>query len=203
MSAGAPTDPVCGMSVDPATARHRHTHGGTTYAFCGARCAERFAATPEAFLAKQASAVPPPLAAGPAASADVEYTCPMHPEVVQRGPGACPICGMALEPRLLELSAEEPPNPELDDMWRRVVVAAALTLPVFALGMGEMIGWHAQPWIQLALASPVVLWAGAPFFVRAWASLVARRPNMFTLIGLGTGVAWLYSVVATVAPELF
>jgi Cu+-exporting ATPase len=139
----------------------------------------------------------------PAGSESVDYTCPMHPEVVQRGPASCPLCGMALEPRLAALSAEEPPNPELDDMWRRFRVAAVFTAPVFAIGMGEMAGLHARPWVQLALATPVVLWAGAPFFARARASIVARRPNMFTLIGLGTGVAWLYSVVATIAPGLF
>src|SRR5262245_1460566 len=144
-----------------------------------------------------------PATAPPIAADAADYTCPMHPEVVQRGPGSCPLCGMALEPRLPPLSAEEPPNPELDDMWRRFVVAAVLTIPVFALGMGEMAGLHARPWAQLLLATPVVLWAGAPFFARAWASVLARSPNMFTLIGLGTGVAWLYSVVATMAPELF
>ena len=137
------------------------------------------------------------------ADASIEYTCPMHPEVVQRGPGSCPLCGMALEPRAPPLSAEEPPNPELDDMWRRFRVAALLTAPLVVFGMGEMAGLHARPWMQLALASPVVLWAGAPFFVRAWASVAARSPNMFTLIGLGTGVAWLYSLVATLVPDVF
>jgi Cu+-exporting ATPase len=182
------------MRVDPETARHVRTHGGTRFAFCGARCAERFGADPAAFLAP-----PPP----PPAAATLEYTCPMHPEVVQRGPGACPICGMALEPRTPALSADEPPNPELDDMWRRFRVAALLTVPVFVLGMGEMLGITPHPWIQLALATPVVLWAGAPFFVRAWRSLVTRSPNMFTLIGLGTGIAWGYSVVGTLAPGWF
>jgi len=201
MSGGSATDPVCGMTVDPATAPHRHTHGGTTYAFCGARCAERFAADPAAFLGAPPGPAPTP---APVGTAGIEYTCPMHPEVVQRGPGACPLCGMALEPRTPALSAAEAPNPELDDMWRRFTVAAILTAPVFAMGMaGEMAGMHPHPWWQLVLATPVVLWAGAPFFVRAWASVVARSPNMFTLIGLGTGVAWGYSVVATLAPGVF
>jgi Cu+-exporting ATPase len=139
------------------------------------------------------------------ASHAVEYTCPMHPDVVQMGPGVCPLCGMALEPREPVLAAEEPVDPELADMWRRFVVAALLTLPVFVLSMAEMLlgGGRTAAWIQLALATPVVLWAGAPFFARGWTSIVTRRPNMFTLIALGTGVAWAYSVVATLAPGIF
>jgi Cu+-exporting ATPase len=184
------------MTVDPATSPHQHTHDGVRYAFCGARCRERFAADPHAFLA--------PAPSPPAGDASAEYTCPMHPEVVQHGPGACPICGMALEPRLPPDSPDEAPNPELVSMQRRFVWSAILTVPLFVLSMGEMAwGGHASPWVQLLLATPVVLWAGAPFFERAWASIVARSPNMFTLIALGTGVAWAYSVVATVAPGLF
>lgn len=196
-------DPVCGMTVDTATAKHRHSHGGKTYYFCARGCLEKFAADPARYLEK---AVP---TAEPAASGAV-YTCPMHPEVTQIGPGACPICGMALEP--LDTAAAEGPNPELVDMTRRFWVGAALTIPLMVLAMGAhvpgnplaaLIPPHIDPWIQLALATPVVLWGGWPFFQRGWASLVSRNLNMFTLIAIGTGVAYLYSVVATAAPGLF
>ena len=194
-------DPVCGMSVDPATARHRHTHQGHDYFFCSAGCRTKFIADPQKYLAPK-----------PAKAEDVPegtiYTCPMHPEIRQIGPGSCPICGMALEPELV--SADSGPNPELADMTRRFWIGLALAVPVFALEMGShLVGGHGfvpQPWsnlIQFALATPVVLWAGWPFFVRGWQSLVTRNLNMFTLIALGTGVAWLYSVVATFAPSVF
>jgi heavy metal translocating P-type ATPase len=192
-------DPVCGMTVDPATAKHSHVHDGTTYYFCAARCREKFAADPARYLT--------PEDAEPPADPGAVYTCPMHPEIRQIGPGACPICGMALEPEVI--TASDAPNPELADMTRRLWIALALTLPVFALEMGSHIwGHHAldrqtSNLIQLALATPVVLWAGWPFFERGWASVKSRNLNMFTLIAIGTGVAWIYSVVGTLAPGLF
>ncbi|MBU6457003.1 MAG: heavy metal translocating P-type ATPase [Bradyrhizobium sp.] len=192
------TDPVCGMKVNPASAKHRFSHQGQDYFFCGARCRERFAAEPARYLA--------PREPEPPAPAGATYTCPMHPEVRQVGPGVCPICGMALEPE--QISLDDAPDPELIDMTRRLRIALVLTAPVFALEMGGHLGWHPLPsgwsnWISLVLATPVVLWAGAPFFVRGWRSLVSRNLNMFTLIAIGTGVAWLYSIVGTLAPQLF
>jgi Cu+-exporting ATPase len=193
------TDPVCGMSVDPQTAKHRLAHKGQDYFFCSGRCRERFEAEPEKFLVAKAPE--------PAAPAGAIYTCPMHPEVRQTGPGSCPICGMALEPE--QVSLDDAPDPELIDMTRRFWIALALTLPVFVIEMGGHFGlMHLLPenwsnWISLALATPVVLWAGAPFFARGWRSLVTRNLNMFTLIAMGTGVAWAYSVVATLAPQAF
>ena len=194
-------DPVCGMSVDPATAKHRHTHQGHEYFFCSAGCRTKFIADPQKYLS--------PLAREPEKVPEgTIYTCPMHPQIRQIGPGSCPICGMALEPELV--SADSGPNPELADMTRRFWIGLVLTVPVFVLEMGShLTGAHGlmpQPWsnlIQFALATPVVLWAGWPFFVRGWQSLVTRNLNMFTLIALGTGVAWLYSVVATFAPGIF
>jgi Cu+-exporting ATPase len=193
------TDPVCGMSVDPHTAKHRLAHEGQGYFFCSGHCRERFEAEPAKFLQPK-----PPEAAAPAGTI---YTCPMHPQVKQVGPGSCPICGMALEPE--QVSLDDRPDPELIDMTRRFWVALALTIPVFVTEMGGHLGlMHLVPpawsnWISFALATPVVLWAGAPFFARGWRSLVTRNLNMFTLIAMGTGVAWLYSVVATLAPQLF
>jgi Cu+-exporting ATPase len=191
------TDPVCGMSVDPQTAKHRLAHEGQDYFFCSGRCRERFSAEPDKFLQPK----PPE----PAAPAGAIYTCPMHPEVKQVGPGSCPICGMALEPE--QVSLDNAPDPELIDMTRRFWIALALTLPVFIIEMGGHLGlMHMPPWsnwISLALATPVVLWAGAPFFARGWRSLVNRNLNMFTLIAMGTGVAWTYSVVATLMPQAF
>jgi Cu+-exporting ATPase len=200
-AAGLVKDPVCGMSVDPHTAKHRAEHGGRTYYFCSARCRERFVAEPEKFLAPEAAAAPP-VAAG------TIYTCPMHPQIRQIGPGACPICGMALEP--LVAAGESEPNAELTDMMRRLWIGAALTLPVVALDMGghftdlhRLIAPQASNWLQLLFATPVVLWAGWPFFVRGFQSLVTRNLNMFTLIALGTGVAWVTSVIATLMPWVF
>jgi Cu+-exporting ATPase len=192
-------DPVCGMTVDPATAKFFTEHEGTRYYFCCGGCLAKFKAAPAKYLGRsedrplhphEPSQGPRPKDQG------LEYTCPMHPEVRQMGPGSCPICGMALEP--VEMTAEEPENHELVDMTRRFRVSAALAVPVLVMGMLE---W--QPWIQLALATPVVLWGGAPFFVRGWQSIVNRSPNMFTLIALGVGVAWLFSVVATLLPGIF
>ena len=257
------TDPVCGMKVDPATARHSHLHEGTTYYFCGGGCRTKFAAEPAKYLAAAAAktrpaaghrhggdahvphveSAAPPRAAAPRASgfytcpmdpevrADapgpcpvcgmalevplsaatpgaLEYVCPMHPEVVQDHPGSCPKCGMALEPRTA--AAEEPPNPELADMTRRLWVSAALALPLLALSMSDLLPAHSlgaafgRPltYLQLLLATPVVLWGARPFFERGWRSIVNRHLNMFTLISLGVGIAYLYSVVAALFPGL-
>ena len=256
-------DPVCGMTVDPATSTISYEHLGHTYYFCCDGCRAKFQANPDRFLNQQPSALEGAHSApadllrqgdgGEEASADtpasgawfvcpmdpevrepepgacprcgmalemeldaatlfptVEYTCPMHPEVVRAEPGSCPQCGMALEPRTL--APTDQPNPELDDMTRRFWTGAAIGFPVFALAMAEMmlgdrasqtIGRAFSNWVQLVFATPVVLWAGRPFFERAWASVVNRSPNMFTLIGLGVGSAYLYSVAATVAPRLF
>ncbi len=251
-------DPVCGMNVNPATAKHVYQHNGKNFYFCCAGCVEKFKADPAKYLDAEprpaglitlgsAPAAPPPrpqtAAPQPAATAYVcpmcpevretkpvpcpscgmalepeapvastrtEYTCPMHPEIVRPGPGSCPICGMALEPRTVTAAPEE--NPELRDMTRRFWISLALTVPLMAIAMASML-WPSTlqklitgatlPWLELALATPVVLWGGLPFFQRFWTSLVNRSPNMFTLIGMGTGVAYLYSVVATLAPRIF
>ena len=189
------------MAVDPATSRHRHDCRDHTYYFCSAGCRGKFAAAPEKYLK-------PGVAPEPAMAEVTIYTCPMHPEVRQVGPGACPICGMALEP--VTVTAEAPDNPELLDMTRRFWIGLILTLPVTVLEMGghlvDLGVWltpNVDNAIQLALATPVVLWAGWPFFVRGWHSFVTRNLNMFSLIAVGTGVAWAYSVVATLAPQLF
>jgi Cu+-exporting ATPase len=191
-------DPVCGMKVDPHTAKHRADYRGHTYYFCNPKCREKFVADPEKYLSPQEAA---PVPEG------TEYTCPMHPEIRQIGPGACPICGMALEPVIA--TAGIGPNPALLDMKRRFWIGTLLSAPVVALEMGShLFGWHQidpqiSNWLQLAFATPVVFWAGWPFFERGWKSLVTRNLNMFTLIALGVGVAWLYSFVATVFPALF
>ena len=261
-SATAVKDPVCGMAVDSATARHTIEHAGKTQYFCGARCAERFRAEPAKYILPAARAAgvaqthaipiepapaktdPRPAPAGalsaehyicpmcaevhsskpgpcpkcgmaleremPTAPARVEYTCPMHPEIVRPGPGACPICGMALEPRTVSAGVED--NRELRAMTRRFWVSILLTVPLLAIAMADMLpgmpvqsvlpnGW--LPWIELLLASPVVLWGGWPFFERGWASVVNRSTNMFTLIAMGTGVAYLFSLLATVFPRIF
>jgi Cu+-exporting ATPase len=191
-------DPVCGMTVSPATARFKTDHEGKAYYFCCGGCLAKFQADPAKYLDPARRGEPSGGPEGPPlhTAKDVEYTCPMHPEVRQMGPGSCPLCGMALEP--VEMTAEEPENEELTDMTRRFRISAVLAVAVLALAMLERL-----PWVQLALATPVVLWGGAPFFVRGWQSIVNRSPNMFTLIALGVGVAWSYSVVATVAPGLF
>jgi Cu+-exporting ATPase len=192
-------DPVCGMTVDPHTAKHRADYRGHTYYFCSAGCREKFVADPQKYLgARQAETMPE----------GTIYTCPMHPQIRQVGPGSCPICGMALEPEIA--GTEVGPNPELVDMTRRFWIGLVLSLPVVALEMGGhltnlhmLLGKNLSNWIQFVLATPVVLWAGWPFFVRGWQSLVTRNLNMFTLIAMGTGVAWLYSVVAVLMPNLF
>ncbi len=194
-------DPVCGMDVDPHTAKHRAGHAGRTYYFCAAGCRTKFIADPLKYLGPDAIST----ATVPEGTI---YTCPMHPQIRQAGPGACPICGMALEPELVTATAE--PNAELADMTRRMWTGIALTVPVSVLEMGghfgglhNLISPSTSNWLQLGLATPVVLWAGWPFFERGWHSLVTRNLNMFTLIALGTGVAWAYSVVATLVPQLF
>jgi Cu+-exporting ATPase len=234
-------DPVCGMNINPATAKHVHQHGEKSYYFCCAGCADKFKADPAKYL--EPKAVPPTPTTGaayvcpmcpevrenkpgacpscgmalepdvPVASTRTEYTCPMHPEIVRPAPGACPICGMTLEPRTITASAEE--NPELADMTRRFWVSLALTAPLMAIAMIPMLGDKLTvdfdvngvlinlPRVEFALATPVVLWGGWPFFQRFWRSLVNRSPNMFTLIGMGTGVAYVYSVIATIAPGMF
>jgi Cu+-exporting ATPase len=197
-------DPVCGMRV-PADGPLRHTHAGVEYRFCGPRCLERFSADPPKYLSSAGSEP-----AAPAAVAAAGYTCPMHPEIRQPGPGSCPICGMALEPVAVSLIEER--SPELDDLTRRFRVSAALTLPLAAIAMSAM--FHGLPLVaslspralvlvQLALATPVVLWGGWPFFVRGWVSFRTRKLNMFSLIALGTGVAYAYSVIAVLAPGIF
>jgi len=253
----APTlerDPVCGMKVNPSTAKHIHAHAGKNFYFCCAPCVEKFKADPAKYLVAPTrpsglvtlGAAKPPLTAHaentayvcpmcpevretkpgacpscgmalepefPVASTRTDYTCPMHPEIVRPAPGSCPICGMALEPRTVTASADE--NPELRDMSRRFWVSVALTAPLMAIAMASMLGYKLSvdldinhvlinlPRLELALATPVVLWCGLPFFQRFWTSLVNRSPNMFTLIGMGTGVAYGYSVIATLAPQIF
>mgnify|MGYP005812546947 CR=1 FL=1 len=195
------TDPVCGMTVDPQTARHRFDHLGHTYFFCCARCRERFMADPQSWLDKQSAPKTAPAPAVPGAT----YTCPMHPEIQQIGPGDCPKCGMALEPMMPTAEADE--GGEVRALGRRLLWLAILTLPVFVIAMGpHAMGVQAAPpwrWAEALLASVVVLWGGAPFFKRGWRSLKPWQPNMYTLIALGTGVAWLYSLAAFLVPDLF
>ena len=221
---GAHVDPVCGMTVSPAKSAGDVAYSGRTYYFCGRSCVERFRANPDAFLTAKpaggAAAMPVampivvhfsrPLPAEASADSSAEYTCPMHPEVRQVGPGSCPICGMALEPVTVTLEAQ--PNHELDDMTRRFRVSLGLSLPILAVMVGEVLPGRpldhllpgsAMAWVECLLATPVVLWGGWPFFERGWASLVSRHLNMFTLIAMGVGASYLYSVAATVAPGLF
>ncbi len=195
-------DPVCGMSVAPETAVGKHEFNGETYYFCSTGCLNKFRQNPASFLEKKKEEKVA------AASEGVEYTCPMHPEIVQIGPGSCPICGMALEPRVMTL--DDAPDPEYIDMKRRFWISAVLTIPVFALAMAEMLpNFHevisprTSIWIQFILATPVVLWGGFPFFQRAWASVKNVSPNMFTLIAIGTGAAYLFSLFALFLPDLF
>ncbi len=245
-------DPVCGMSVNPSAAQHASEHAGLTYYFCCAHCAEKFRVAPEKYLTQSKPGSPAALvtltvpAAAPATGTttasrsyvcpmDPEvrqsqpgacpkcgmalepewpvaaaYTCPMHPEIVRAEPGACPICGMALERRTVSVQEEE--NPELHDMTRRFWIGLLLTAPLLGVAMADMLpgmpvqralpaGW--LPWLELLLATPVVLWGGWPFFQRGWASLVNRSTNMFTLIAMGTGVAYAYSLIATAFPQIF
>ena len=193
-------DPVCGMTVDPAKSPHHADHAGHSYHFCSAGCRTKFIAAPDDYIGDK-----PKLE--PKATPGAIWTCPMHPQIRQEGPGTCPICGMALEPE--EPSLDDGPNPELVDFTRRLWVAGALSIPLLLVSMiSEMFGWHlvspaASPWVQLALTAPIVLWAGWPFFERGWASVRTRHLNMFTLIAIGVGAAFLYSVTATLFPGLF
>jgi len=214
------------MQASPDTP-HRHRHQGTEYLFCSAGCREKFVRDPQKYISKtaaddhhaagdghtghaahQPAATSAHVAKPPArpAATKIEWTCPMHPQIVRDAPGHCPICGMALEPRTVSL--EEPVNPELVDMTRRFWVSVVLSIPLVALAMGQMLVGHPllgsrTPWVELVLASPVVMWGGFPFFVRAWQSVVHRSLNMFTLIGLGVSVAYVYSLVATLLPGVF
>jgi len=201
-------DPVCGMDVTPASSDHQVEHDGKTYHFCSAHCQAKFEANPGLYTDPQ-----PAGAAGTAepgqGSEGQEFTCPMHPEIRQTGPGSCPICGMALEP--VTVTADSGPSAELVDMTRRFCIALVLSVPIVVLEMGghlfpamhDLISPRVSTWTQLVLATPVVLWAGWPFFTRGWASVRTMKLNMFTLIAMGTGVAWLFSVVATLAPGIF
>jgi Cu+-exporting ATPase len=205
-------DPVCGMKVDPAKSPHHWVHEGHDYAFCNPRCLEKFKASPATYLGAQKPHAPAhelhaTKAAAKGPEANVDYTCPMHPEIVQKGPGTCPICGMALEPK--QVTRGEEANPELDDMQRRLRISTALTVPLFALAMADLvpgnpvhhaIGLGRVPFIELVLAAPVVLWGGWPFFVRGVESVQRRALNMFTLIALGTAAAFGFSLFATFAP---
>ncbi|NOT49173.1 MAG: HAD-IC family P-type ATPase [Acidobacteria bacterium] len=216
-SADAPepqVDPVCKMLVMPETAAAEYEHDGKSYYFCNPGCKERFAADPERFLRRE-SEFPDSSLLSPVSHSSAEYTCPMHPEVVQIGPGSCPKCGMALEPK--EITLDDAPDPEYVDMKRRFWISAVLTVPFFVLVMAEMFvdfnsifpSWphgrasNLSMWIQFVLATPVVLWGGWPFFERAWASIKNASPNMFTLIAIGTGAAYLLSLAALFVPGWF
>ncbi len=193
-------DPVCGMDVDPGRAAASHQHQGNTYHFCSIHCWGRFRSKPDRYLAPREQAE---------VRHGVDYTCPMHPEVVQTGPGTCPKCGMALEPKELTLDGGAGPDPELIDMSRRFRISLVFTIPLLAVAMSDMLPGQplaavlasaAMNWLQLLLATPVVVWCGRPFFERGWASILRRSPNMFTLIAIGTGTAYGYSLIATLAP---
>ncbi|MDX8532926.1 heavy metal translocating P-type ATPase [Mesorhizobium sp. VK25A] len=196
------TDPVCGMSVDRASAKHFVRHEGQGFYFCSAGCRGKFEAEPAKYVADRPE--PQPMPKG------TQYTCPMHPEIIRDKPGSCPICGMALEPMGVP-TGEEGPNPELIDFTRRFWVSAALSVPLLIVAMAPMLGFsfeslidgRTKTWAELALASPVVLWAAFPFFHRGWESILNRSPNMWTLISLGVGAAYLYSVVAALFPDIF
>ena len=202
-AAGTERDPVCGMRVDPGTSNHHFEHNGTTYHFCSNGCRGKFEADPQKYPdTSKADAAKAPVPQG------MIYTCPMHPQIRQAGPGTCPICGMALEPEVA--SPDDAPNPELADMTRRFWIGAVLATPPVVLEMGgRLVGGHGlidptlSNWIQLVFATPVVLWAGWPFFVRGWQSLVTGNLNMFTLIAMGTGVAYVYSLIGTILPQAF
>ncbi|MEO7981454.1 MAG: heavy metal translocating P-type ATPase [Sporichthyaceae bacterium] len=197
-------DPVCGMDVDLAGSAPVADYNGRAFHFCSGHCQAKFAASPEIYLGRGLEAAAPS-----SESAVTEWTCPMHPEIRQPGPGACPICGMALEP--VTVTADTGPSAELTDMTRRFWISLVLSVPVLILGMGgdlipaihNLVSPRASTWVQLVLATPVVLWGGFPFFQRGWTSVRTMKLNMFTLIAMGTGVAWLFSVIATIAPGIF
>jgi Cu+-exporting ATPase len=201
-------DPVCNMDVSPDDAAASYEYAGETYYFCSEKCRDQFQSDPKAVLEKRKKKQEEKKKAP--GNDEREYTCPMHPEVVQIGPGSCPECGMDLEPK--EVTADEEESPELKAMTRRFWICLALTLPVFVIAMShaipgvtlhQVLSKNAQNWVQLVLATPVVLWGGWPFFVRGYKSILTWRLNMFTLIAIGTGVAWVYSIVATLAPQVF
>ena len=211
-------DPVCHMTVDPSNAAGSVEHGGQTYYFCSTHCVAKFKRNPQSFLnppqtpiAIQPISISRTKPAAPSDQSEVDYTCPMHPEIVQKGPGSCPICGMALEPKTISLEQDEA-NPELVEMTRRFWVCVVLTFPLLVVGMsdllpgdpfGSLLPMRTIQLIELVLATPVVLWGGWPFFVRAWQSVVNRSPNMFTLIGMGVAVSYLFSVIAVLVPSIF
>ncbi|MGO2632887.1 MAG: HAD-IC family P-type ATPase, partial [Galactobacter sp.] len=207
------TDPVCGMTLDPAQAAASEDVNGQTYYFCSESCHTKFLAQPERYVdhgdGHDDHAGPPPYPSPPAGSGPVIYTCPMHPQVRQDGPGACPICGMALEPERATATTE--PNPELASMTRRFWISAVLSVPILVLGMlfpmipglRDLIPMGVSQWIQFVLATPVVFWAAAPFFQRGWASIRHRSLNMFTLVSMGVGAAYVYSLVALLTPGIF
>jgi Cu+-exporting ATPase len=198
-ASGGERDPVCGMTVDAATARHRTEHEGQAYYFCGGRCREKFEADPARYLS--------PVSPKQETAEGGLWTCPMHPQIQRPGPGSCPICGMALEP--MTPAGGDAANPELRDMTRRFWICAGLAIPLVALAMSThlaapgLLDPRSAVWFQFVLATPAVLWGGWPFFQRGWASIVSRHLNMFTLIALGTGVAYAYSVAAALAPGIF
>ncbi|PYS67827.1 MAG: copper-transporting ATPase, partial [Acidobacteria bacterium] len=201
-------DPVCGMTVDPRKAADSFDYNGQTYYFCSTSCLEKFRAEPERFL--NARVTQKEIQRTPPKASKVEYTCPMHPQIVRDAPGNCPICGMALEPRTVSLAEEK--NPELEDMTRRFWVGVVLTVPLLLIAMSEIVpgnpveqlaSMRVLGWVQFGLATPVVIWGGWPFFVRGWQSIVNRSLNMFTLIGLGVSVAYVFSVIAKLFPEIF
>src|SRR5258705_6697583 len=215
---GAVIDPVCGMRVHPDSAAGSYEHNDETYYFCSRHCLEKFRKDPDAFLARPQATVVQPVGiqrvrSQPDESSQIpsaSYTCPMHPEIVRDAPGSCPICGMALEPRTASLEQEE--NPELREMSLRFLVSVTLSVPLLLIAMSEFIPaldleslmpLRVWGWIEMALATPVVLWGAWPFFVRGWQSLVNRSLNMFTLIALGVSVAYVFSVVARLFPDLF
>jgi P-type Cu+ transporter len=201
-------DPVCGMNVDPAVVRHRADYAGGRYFFCSAKCRDKFTAEPARYIPSPRVGAPETVAR--TTDGAVLWTCPMHPQIVRKEPGNCPICGMALEP--MTPTAGDTASPELRNMTRRFWVGVALSLPLLAMAMADhfdkpaldaLLSPRVAVWVQLALATPAVLWGGWPFFQRGWASIVNRRLNMFTLIALGTGVAYLYSLIAALMPGIF
>src|SRR5258705_2889936 len=218
VKSGGVIDPICGMTVHPDSAAGSYEHNDETYYFCSRHCLEKFRKDPDAFLARPQATMTQTIEIQLAKSQPVEnsqissasYTCPMHPEIVSDAPGSCPICGMALEPRTASLEQEE--NPELREMSLRFWVSVALSVPLLLIAMSEFIPaldleslmpMRVRGWIEMALATPVVLWGAWPFFVRGWQSLVNRSLNMFTLIALGVSVAYVFSVVASLFPDLF